>query len=455
MNSLKPHPASFRDPSGFVYKKDGAVYRFVSQYYKEHFKQFIDSGLYKELSSKGLILSFEQIAENHFNDSKWLTTLQPKYIPFLSYATEWCFEQLKDAALLTLQICRRALHKGMILKDATHLNIQFVNGAPVHIDSLSFEQYTEGESWPAYRQFCECFLNPLLLASYCNMEVHKILTAYKEGVPASVTSGILPFKTKLKPAILLHVHLQAKLGAKTNSQESKKRKLTSKDLLNIIEHLESCIKALHLKETKSTWNNYYDETILSTNYLTAKRELVASWLTTIHYSTAVDLGANKGEFSELLDKNASVIATDFDSNCIQSLYSSLKKNSITSILPLVIDITQPTPATGWNNEEQQSFIRRTQCDVALALALVHHLAIGKNVPLLQIAELFSSLCTKLIIEFVPKEDPKVAQMLQHRKDIFDNYTISEFENAFTTHFVVVKKEGVPHSDRTLYLMEKK
>ncbi len=455
MNSLKPHPASFRDPAGFVYKKDESIYRFVSNKYKEEFTSFITTGLYKELVAEGFIIPFEQIAENHFNDKEWFTTLKPNYIPFISYASEWCFDQLKDAALLTLKLSRRALYKGMILKDATHLNIQFLHGAPVHIDSLSFERYHEGESWAAYRQFCECFLNPLLLAVYHNMEVHKLLTAYKEGVPASITSGLLPFKTKLKPSILLHVHLQAKLGGKTNSHETKKRKLTSKDLLHIIQHLESCIQALNIKKTKSTWNNYYDETILSTNYLTAKREIVTSWLTTIHYSTAVDLGANKGEFSELLNKNASVIATDFDSNCIQSLYGSLKNNSITNILPLVIDITQPTPATGWNNEEQQSFVSRSQYDLGLALALIHHLAIGKNISLIQIAQLFSNICSKLIIEFIPKDDPKVADMLQNRKDIFEKYAIGEFENAFTTYFNVIKKEGIPHSNRTLYLMEKK
>jgi ribosomal protein L11 methylase PrmA len=454
MNNSNRHSASFRDPSGFVYKKDGIVYRFVSTVYQNDFELLQSSGLYKELVQKQLIVPFEIIPQNHFDSSNWFTTLKPQQISFLSYANEWCFEQLKDAALTTLAVCRKALSKGMILKDATHYNIQFINGKAVHIDSLSFEKYADDESWVAYRQFCECFLNPLLLASYCNLEVHKLMQSYADGVPASVTSSLLPFSTRLNTAILLHVHLQAKIKKGKSSVLKQTKKISSKDVLNILQHLESYIQKLHLKESRSTWNNYYDETIISNNYLEAKKKLVTQWLGELNYQSVVDFGANEGEFSKLCSSDASVVATDFDSNCIESLYKGIKQNKITNILPLVLDITQPTPATGWNNAEQFSFLKRAKFDLGLALALVHHLAIGKNVPITMIAELLSNCCKTLVIEFVPKDDPKVLEMLSTRKDIFDSYTQDSFENSFLAYFTILKKETVEYSNRILYLMQK-
>lgn len=453
MNNSNRHPASFRDPSGFVYKKDEIVYRFVSTTYQNDFELLQSSGLYRELVQKQLIVPFETVAENHFNSPDWFVTLQPQQVPFLSYANEWCFEQLKDAALTTLSVCRKALNKGMILKDATHFNIQFINSKAVHIDSLSFEKYKEGESWVAYRQFCECFLNPLLLASYCKLEVHKLMQSYIDGVPASIASSLLPFSTKLNTAILLHVHLQAKMAKGKASAQKQSKKISSQDVLHILQHLESCIQKLELKESRSIWNNYYDETIISSNYLEAKKKLIKQWLDEISYQTIADFGANKGEFSKLCSQDAFVVATDFDSNCIERLYKSTKQNKITNILPLVIDLTQPTPATGWNNAEQSSFLNRSKFDLALALALVHHLAIGRNIPMPMIAELLSNSCKTLVIEFVPKDDPKVQEMLSARTDIFMNYNKENFEQAFGQYFSILKQEVIPHSNRILYLLQ--
>lgn len=454
MNNSNRHPASFRDPSGFVYKKDGIVYRFVSTAYKDDFELLQSSNLYNELVKKQLIVSYEIVHENHFESPLWFVTLKPQQVPFLSYANEWCFEQLKDAGLTTLAVCRNALSKGMILKDATHYNIQFINGKAVHFDSLSFEKYRDGESWIAYRQFCECFLNPLLLAAYCNLEVHKLMQAYADGVPASITSSLLPISTRLNMAILLHVHLQSKMAKGKASVQIQKKKISSKDILNILQHLENCIQKLHVKESRSTWNNYYDETILSNDYLESKKKIVGNWIHKLTYKSVADFGANEGEFSKLCNPESYVVATDFDSNCIRSLYKTIKQSKSTNILPLVLDLTQPTPATGWNNAEQTSFLNRSEFDLGLALALVHHLAIGKNVPLLMIAELLSNRCKLLIVEFVPKDDPKVQEMLRNRKDIFEDYTQDVFETSFHTYFTILKKEVIQNSNRILYLMQK-
>ncbi len=453
---INHHPASFRDPSGFIYEKDGTIYRFVSTNYQQDYELFHQSGLAEELLKKKFLLPFIELAENHTGRTDWNKTLEPQQLPFISYAWEWSFEQLKDAALTTLSICRLALQKGMILKDATPTNIQLVDGKCKLIDTLSFETYKEGEAWISYRQFCECFLNPLLIAVHTGMEAHRLLLSYPDGVPAAVTSKLLPFKTKLNASVYLHVHLQAKMAGKQSPEKKQTtRKITQKIIDRILENLHSCISNLRLPEQATTWNNYYSETILSETYFSEKKKLVSSLLEDINYKSVLDLGANEGEFSLLCKKDALVISTDFDSDCINRLYKRIKEEKRTNIYPTVIDLTYPSSSLGWMNEERPAFLSRTKVDVCMALALIHHLAIAKNITFEQLASFFASVCKELIIEFVPKGDPKVTGMLQWRKDIFDNYNEKTFEQAFAQLFELEKKMNVPGSERTMYVYQKR
>lgn len=453
---INHHPASFRDPSGFIYEKDGTIYRFVAADYRQDYDLLMKSGLAEELLKKRLLLPFTELSENHTGRADWYKTLQPQQLPFLSYAWEWSFEQLKDAALTTLNICRLALQKGMILKDATPTNTQLVDGRYKLIDTLSLETYKEGESWVAYRQFCECFLNPLLIAVHTGMEVHKLMLSYPDGVPAAVTSSLLPFKTKLNASVYLHVHLQAKMGAKQSvEQKQTARKITRKNIDQILQNLHNCISGLNLPKQATTWNNYYSETILSEKYFFEKKKLVSSLLESIEYSSVLDLGANEGEFSLLCKNDAMLISTDFDSDCINRLYKRIKEEKRTNIYPVVIDLTYPSPSLGWMNNERPAFFKRTTADVCMALALIHHLAIPKNITFEQLVAFFASVCKVLIIEFVPKSDPKVAGMLQWRKDIFGNYNEELFEQAFSQLFELEKKMSVQGSERTMYVYRKK
>lgn len=453
--AINHHPASFRDPSGFIYETDGTVYRFVSSVYQPHYDQLQSSGLAEELVKQQLLLPFTELNKNHTGRTDWYKTLQPQPVPFISYAWEWSFEQLKDAALTTLSICKTSLKKGMILKDASHTNIQFVDGKAKLIDTLSFEKYEEGESWIAYRQFCECFLNPILLAAHKGTEPHKLFLGYPDGIPSQLTAQLLPLKTRLNPAIYLHVYLHAKLtGKKAVKETATKKTVSLKNIEQIIQSLYDCVENLSLPSKKTTWNNYYDETILSAEYLTEKKKLVSSFLNEMHYDSVIDLGANEGEFSLLCKKEVLTVSTDFDSSCINSLYVSLKKHKRKNILPLVIDLTFPSPAMGWMNNERPSFFSRKKFDVGLALALIHHLAIAKNISFEQLAFFFASVCNTLIIEFVPKEDPKVKGMLQWRKDIFEEYTEGFFQTAFEKQFILIKKIPIHNSQRVLYFFQK-
>lgn len=449
------HPSSYRDPSGFIFEKEGVLYRQVNQIFKEDFDYFISSGCYDHLVKKGLLISHEIINENLTSTQEYYKTLRPEIIKFISYPYEWSFDMLKDAALLTLQLLKEAIVYGLIIKDATPYNIQWHDGKLIFIDSLSFEKYDETKPWIAYRQFCESFLSPLLLMHYSKMPLQQLQLSYPEGIPLAITKSLLPARSKLSLYTYLHIHLHAGVASKNNRDNNTLSKFSKQKLLNLASSLESLLQKLKLKG-QSTWSEYYAEASLRNDYLEQKKQLISQWSKDlIGVKTAVDVGANDGVFSKLLaELNIYMLATDFDPLCINNLYAEIKQTNKSNLQPLIIDLSNPSPAIGVNNTERQSFISRTKVDLVMALALIHHLAIGKNIPFDKIASLFQQLGNKLIIEFVPKEDEKVQLMLKSKKDIYSGYNEDIFEGVFKKYFEIQNKQPVGSSGRTLYLMRK-
>ena len=448
------HPASFRDPSGFMFTANGKIYRQVNKIYAEHYNHFINSGLYQSLQDKQLILPHIELKENILNSENWYLTLLPEKISFISYPYEWCFEQLKDAALLTLQLVKLSVEKGMILKDATAFNIQFQKGSPVFIDTLSFEKYDATHPWVAYRQFCENFLFPLWLGHYHKINFQNILSIYPEGIPVEIAAKLFPAKSRLNLGVWLHVRLQNKLSKRVNRDKTV-TSFSKKKLLNLITHLEGIIRGLD-NTNKTTWSNYYDESISSPEYLKEKEKIVRDLLSDIHGKKVLDLGANEGIFSRIAaEKGFDVVATDNDEQCINNLYKQTKKQNLTNSLPLCIDITNPAPAIGFANRERASWNDRMRPDLVMALALIHHLVIGKNIPLPMLAEYLNQFAPQLLIEFVPQEDEKTQLLLQNKKNIYPEYTKDQFENIFQTYFTIIKKQPVAGTGRWIYLMKRK
>ncbi|MEO6289914.1 MAG: class I SAM-dependent methyltransferase [Ginsengibacter sp.] len=455
MSSLQHHPASFKDPSGFVFKKDNLLYRQVNKSYAEDYDLLMTSGLYKDLVGKKYLLNHSETTENFSGSADWYKTILPEQLSFTSYFYEWCFGQLKDAALLTLAVQKMAIKYGMVLKDATPSNVQFHKGRPVLIDTLSFEKYDQSQPWIAYRQFCECFLFPLYLQKYLGIDLQKLMLAWPDGIPATVTKKMLPLKSNFNLGVGLHVSLQSKIKTSKNPVNYR-GKFNQEKMLQLVANLEDNIKVCILKKDKTTWSNYYAETIISQSYLSKKADIFHELINAASFKTVLDIGANDGFFSKLIAEKAKmVVAIDFDVNCINSLYDHTRKQKITNILPLCIDIANPTPASGFNNTERSSFLHRSHFDMVLALALVHHLAIGKNIPLQNIAASFKAIATTLIIEFISKEDEKVKQLLQHRKDIFSNYAEAGFEEAFGEYFNIIAKTNIPGTYRIMYLLKRK
>ncbi len=416
----------------------------------------MQDGLYDLLTKKNWLVSHVEIfdAELQFADA---LIILPRQIPIITYPYEWSFAMWQDAALLTLNIAKEAIEKGMLLKDATPFNIQFLNGSPVFIDTLSFEIYLPEKPWVAYRQFCECFLASLLLQQYCHADIGKIFTLYPNGIPLEILISILPKKAKWNLHTYLHIYLQAATATKTGKTKNGEAatKFTKQKMLLLLNGLITYVARLHVKKAKTTWDNYYASTILSDEYLQEKTKLVKYFLSTISYSSILDLGANDGHFSLLFKNTATqVIAVDGDANCINKLCSTIRNQKIKNILPLINTLHTPSPAIGWNNAERTSFSKRIKGDVVLALALIHHLAIANNLPFQFIAEWLAAMGKYLLIEFVPKTDEKVQLLLQNRQDIFTDYTVIDFENAFSKKFKIVLQQKITGTERILYLMEK-
>lgn len=451
---MKPLPASYRDTAGFVFQQDGMAYRYVHPDYEVHYARLMNSGLYDELVKRSKLIPHMEVAEKDrfgFTDGR---VLLPEQVPFISYPYEWSFDMWKDAALLTLQIAIASLKKEMILKDATPFNIQFHKGKPVFIDTLSFENYEPGKPWVAYHQFSECFLAPLLLMHYCHPDTGKLFTAYPNGIPMDMLVSLLPKRSKWNMNTLLHVHLQAKFSGKQKQKQGNENNFSKQKLEILLKGLENFVQKLSPKKVKTTWDDYYTGTILGEDYLKAKTVLVESFIKEIEFRNVIDLGANDGHFSLLFNGGKQVIATDADPNCINELYLKIKKTGRSNILPLVNNLTTPSPAIGWNNTERESMTSRLKADLVLALALVHHLAIANNVPLKLIADWLQPMGEYLIIEFVPKSDEKVKLLLQHRKDIFTDYTLENFKSTFAGKYQVIKEEKAGDTDRVLFLMKR-
>ena len=452
---------SFRDPSGFLFHAEGVLYRQVNQSYSADYDLLMSSGLYEALTKAGKLVPHEEVSGVASVTNDAYRIIKPQLIPFISYPYEWSFSQLKDAALLTLDLQEEALKRGMSLKDASAFNVQFVGAKPIFIDTLSFERYVEGTPWVAYQQFCQHFLAPLALLSQCDIHLRSLSLSFLHGVPLSLASAILPKSSWFKFSHLIHIHLHARsqnkyADAAGGGKSSPARPLNRTALLGILDSLRSSVKKLNWTPGGTEWADYYDATNYTSRALSEKETIVDSLIREVKPKVAWDLGANNGLFSRLAAANgAYTVACDVDPSAVEKNYLRCKKEQNSSLLPLIVDLTNPSPSLGWAHTERKSLLDRGPTDLVLALALIHHLAISNNVPLDNLARFFASCGKNLIIEFVPKQDSQVQKLLASRKDIFPEYNQADFERYFGRYFSVERSVPVPETSRVIYLMKVK
>jgi len=450
-------PGSFRDPSGFLFYRDGSVYRQVNINYKENYDYLIGSSLYETLVGTELLIPHKEVNIESPRPSLAYKIIKPESIQFISYPYEWCFSQLKDSALATLTIQKKALDFGMSLKDCSAYNIQFRKGKPILIDTLSFEKYHEGQPWIAYRQFCQHFLAPLVLMSYRDVRLNQLFRVYIDGVPLDLASSLLPLHSRFRFSLLSHIHLHARsqkhfAGKSVNKSHYRMSRMS---LLGLIDNLESSVRRLKWQPGGTEWAEYYNDINYSPDGLKHKKLIVSEFLDKLNPKSVWDLGANVGIFSRIASsKGIQTVSFDSDPAAVERNYLECVASGESSVLPLLIDLTNPSPGIGWGNEERMSLLERGPADTVLALALVHHLAISNNVPLANIADFLSRICSSLIIEFVPKTDSQVQRLLLTREDIFPDYRQTAFEHELGRHFTIQSSVRIKDSERTLYLMRR-
>jgi len=451
---------SFRDPAGFVYCQQGDLRRQVNQVYREHYDRLMAGGLYEELVGAGLLVRHEELEAPGWEPCLAYKVIRPEPIAFLSYPYEWSFSQYRDAALVALEIQRRALLRGMILKDCSVYNLQFHRGRPIFIDTLSFETYREGEPWTGYRQFCEHFLAPLALMSLVDHRLNQLCRASVDGVALDLAVRLLPRRSWFRPGLLMHLHLHQRLqrahAGELLPPSQDRMRMSRRALLGLVDSLEGTVRDLRWKPRDGGWASYYQDHSYSPDEFDRKARLVRELLARTRAETVWDLGANTGYFSGMAcELGLSTVAFDFDPACVDRIYREARERGQERLLPLLLDLFNPSPGLGWLNRERASIFERGSPEIVLALALIHHLAITGNQPMENLAEFFRRLSPWLVLEFVPETDPQVRSLSARRFGAHHAYNRELFEKCFSKHFLIILAEPVTEAGRTLYLLRRR
>ena len=449
-------PGSYRDPSGFIFRRDGVLYRQVNSRFADDWAAFESSGLASELISRELLVAHQPVSLDLAPEPEAVAVIAPDEIGFVSYPYEWAFSQLKDAALLTLEAQEVADAHGMTLRDASAYNVQFRGGRPILIDSLSFERQADGEPWKPYRQFCENFLAPLALMAHRDGRLGLLGRDFIDGIPLDLTAELLPRRTRWSPGLAAHIHLHARAQRRhAGGDAATARSVSMSDNRRraLLDHLRRTVEGLHLTAEGTQWAEYADQTSYSPAGTVTKEAIVRRMLAAVGGHRAWDIGSNTGRYSAIAaEAGYEVLAIDGDWAAVERHYMAVRNGGETHILPLLGDIADPSPAIGWANEERASLLQRADADVVVALALVHHLAIGRNVPLPMLANLLARLAPNLVIEWVPKEDPMVERLLAAREDVFPRYSLEGFRAAFAGQFEILEEAAISDSLRSLFRM---
>lgn len=460
MTECTNDPGSFRDPTGSIFYKDGKVFRTIVEGAGANYESVRDRDILKHFEQKGYLIRSEERPVEEFGQQGGYVLEHPM-LDYISYPYEWSFSLLKAAALFHLDFHLELFERDADLVDATAYNIQFQGTTPVFIDVLSVQPYMEGSYWFGHNQFCEQFLNPLLLQSFFGICHNQWYRGGLEGVPTADLHSLLPFHKKLSWNVFTHVVAKNSLqsrSASAQTDDNKKvmqRKLPRAAYKGMLLQLRNWIARLTPKNKVTVWGEYENSHSYSDNTLSLKKEFVAEFVKASKPGLVFDLGCNTGEFSELaLDSGAGrVVGFDCDQVALEKAYVRSRNKGL-NFLPLYFDAANPSPNQGWRQLERKGFVERSKADAIIVLAFEHHLAIGRNVPLEQLVDWLLGLAPRGVIEFVEKDDPMIQQMLSQRKDIFPHYSAENFEACLTTTARIVKKSRIAQTHRIMYWFER-
>ncbi len=455
-------PGSFRDPGGQVFLGDSHVYRTVNPPAVDDFDFVEASGLIDALVADGLVLASDKVDSSVLGqscgDARYVIE-HPK-LPFISYPYEWTFSALKAAALLHMDIHLKALEHGVTLSDASAFNVQFNGAKPVFIDRLSFVKYRDGEIWAGHGQFCEQFLNPLLLRAFFGIPHNAWYRGAQEGIPTEAIRALLPVRRMLSWNVLTHIVLQSAIQSRVKSggdadsaksHELRKVGLPKTALESMLRRLRRWIATLTPADKgKTTWQDYANNNSYADAEAAMKRGFVERFVTAGKPKTVWDLGCNTGAYSAAaLSAGADyVVGFDFDQGALEHGFRNARENDLPMQM-VYLDAANPASDQGWAEAERQGLHRRASADALLALAFVHHLAIAKNIPLDRVVGWLVGLAPTGVIEFVPKTDPMVQRLLQFRPDIFPDYHEENFLRCVGSLARIEQSDRVAENGRLL------
>lgn len=455
-------PGSFRDPSGRVFLSRGRVYRSVTDHATADYASARDCGLIARLVAAGKLIGSSECEIDSVSLPPELVdqtriVIEHERVPFVSYPYEWPFAALQNAALLHLDVHLEALATGHSLSDSSAFNVQFFGTRPVFIDLLSIRRYVDGEFWLGHRQFCEQFLNPLLLQAYVGTEYNAWYRGRMEGIPATDLARLMPSWRKLGGKTFMHVYLQAgaQRSASRRSLKMAERRLPRHALVGMLRGLRSWISGLAPRRQAATvWGDYPEQSSYDDAQQSFKRNLVGTFVAKQPPDLLFDLGCNTGVFSRAAIRSGAryVVGLDSDAGALSRAFRDSQSDSL-PFLPLYADLANPSPNQGWDQDERGGLTERGPADAALALALVHHLAIGNNVPLDRIVSWLARLAPRVLVEFVPKSDPMVQLMLANRTDVFAGYCLEAFRAALSARGRIDAETPIPGSGRILFELD--
>ena len=456
-------PGSFRDPAGHVFTASERVFRGVTKDTADWFRVFIHSSFFLERAGQ-LIVNTQEISHDEVinagipaDDAKaYEMWVEHDLLPFISYPYEWSFDALKEAACLTLRLLADALDNGYTLKDASAYNIQFIYSKPIFMDVLSFCEYREGEPYLGYKQFCENFLAPLCLTAYSGIDFNRWFRGNLEGLDLVDVSAALPLRSCFQPQVLLHIHAQAwamrKLGAASDGANwNKMRKVPRKNLIALAISLRNFIAGMRRKGT-TYWQKYSEFNIYDDASQADKIRIAGDFVKSNNLLKLLDLGCNTGQYckSAISAGAEQVIGVDFDCGAIDNAAIEARRHAWPAHF-LYYDIANPSPDMGWRHGERTALEKRLgHLDGVFCFALIHHLVIGRNIPITEFVGWVCGLARRGLIEFVPKTDPMAQGLLRHRKDIFQDYNQENIESILRNTCMQVVSHTLQSTDRIIY-----
>ncbi len=458
-------PGSFRDPAGYVFHQGNSVFRAVSSIGTESYAILKEHRFIKELVDGNRLVGFTcdtLPCDDESGPDDVIGTLKLNRLPFIAFPYEWPFSALKTAAVFHLDLQIDALDAGIELSDASAFNVQFNGVAPIFIDHLSFRRYNDGSLWTGHRQFCEQFLNPLLMTAKIGLPFNRYYRGTMNGIAAADIAKLLPMASKLSPKALIHIYLpllfeRRALNKKVGTINMlPNATLPKSSYRSMLQSLRQWIKELEPKGVEAThWGDYEHVNSYGEKDQEVKAAFVGEFVEKTQPKLLWDMGCNTGFYSSLALRQGAkrVIGFDTDFTALERAFKRAKQQSL-AFTPLFQDLVNPSPDQGWRQRERQGLNHRTTPDAILALAILHHLVVANNIPLDDAVSSMIECAPCGVLEFVSGNDPMTKALMVGREKMFQNFTVQAFLDAVARRSRIVSRQSIQEGNRLLVWYER-